>query len=241
MDETLRKETILLVDDESEIVQFIQDALEDEGYGVLTAHDGIQALHIAQQQTPDLVILDIMMPRRDGFSVCIELREKLDIPILFLSAKQSEADKVQGFSVGADDYIMKPFSIKELVARVEAHLRRQRRIVQQPASQRATVVLRCGNLSIDMSAYEIRYYDELVPMTRKEFEIVQLLVLHPRQIFSRETIYERIWSMDSLGSTETVTEHVKRIRKKLEQVNPATQYISTIWGVGYKWEIPPSA
>lgn len=240
MAETQHKDTILLVDDEQEIVQFIRDALEDEGYVVLIAHDGTEALRVAQQHPPQLVILDIMMPSRDGFSVCIELREQLDIPILFLSAKQSEADKVQGFSVGADDYIMKPFSIKELVARVEAHLRRQRRSTR-PVQQRTPVILKCGDLSIDMNAYEIRYRGEPIVMTRKEFEIVQLLVLHPRQIFSRETIYERIWGMDSLGSTETVTEHVKRIRRKLEMVDAATQYISTIWGVGYKWEPLPSA
>jgi DNA-binding response OmpR family regulator len=115
---------ILVIDDEDKIVQFVQDALEDEGYTVFTAFDGAQALHVAREHRPDLIILDIMLPRRDGFAVCRELREELDIPILFLSAKQSDADKIQGFSVGADDYVMKPFSIKELLARVEAHLRR---------------------------------------------------------------------------------------------------------------------
>jgi DNA-binding response OmpR family regulator len=234
--------TILVVDDEREIVQFVQDALEDEGYSVCSASDGVQALKIARQRAPDLVILDIMLPRRDGFAVCKELREELNIPILFLSAKQSDADKIQGFSAGADDYVMKPFSIKELVARVEAHLRRQKRGQRShPAQQaRPSTHLRYGELTIDLSAYEVYYGTTSVSLTRKEFEIVQLLVLHPRQVFSREVIYDRIWGMDSLGNTETVTEHIKRIRRKFAQFDPRTEYIGTVWGVGYKWELRTS-
>jgi two-component system, OmpR family, lantibiotic biosynthesis response regulator NisR/SpaR len=232
--------TILVVDDEDEIVQFVQDALEDEGYTVFTAFEGTQALYVAREHNPDLIILDIMLPRRDGFAVCRELREELDIPILFLSAKQSDADKIQGFSVGADDYVMKPFSIKELLARVEAHLRRQRRGQRRVDQERATTRLNYGQLSVDLSAYEVRYADEPLPLTRKEFEIVQLLILHPRQVFSRESIYDRIWGMDSLGDTKTVTEHIKRIRRKLAHYDPRTDYIGTVWGVGYKWEISTS-
>lgn len=232
---------ILVVDDEDDIVQFVQDALEDEGYEVCVAFDGTQAVKVARQRGPDLVILDIMLPRRDGFAVCKELREELDIPILFLSARQSDADKIQGFSVGADDYVMKPFSIKELVARVEAHLRRQRRSQQTASPTRQSTCLRYGALSVDFSSYEVRYAGELLPLTRKEFEIMQLLILHPRQVFSREIIYDRIWGLDSLGSTETVTEHIKRIRRKLAHYNPETEYIGTVWGVGYKWELNTSA
>lgn len=235
------KGTILVVDDEDEIVQFVQDALEDEGYAVCTAFDGGQALKVARQREPDLVILDIMLPGRDGFAICKELREDLDIPILFLSAKQSDADKIQGFSVGADDYVMKPFSMKELIARVEAHLRRQRRDQARGQQPRHSTQLRYGELTIDLSAYEARYAGEAIPLTRKEFEIIQFLVLHPRQVFSREIIYDRIWGMDSLGNTETVTEHVKRIRRKLAQFDPRSEYISTVWGVGYKWELNISA
>lgn len=231
-----------MVDDEDEIVQFVQDALEDEGYTVCSAFDGAQALKVARQHSPDLIILDIMLPRRDGFAVCKDLRAELDIPILFLSAKQSDADKIQGFSVGADDYVMKPFSMKELVARVEAHLRRQRRGQSQQIQQsRNALRLSYGDLSIDLSAYEISYAGETIPLTRKEFEIVQLLVLHPRQVFSREVIYDRVWGMDSLGNTETITEHIKRIRRKLAQFNSRTEYIGTVWGVGYKWELSTSA
>jgi DNA-binding response OmpR family regulator len=231
---------ILVVDDEDEIVQFVQDALEDEGYTVFTASDGAQALHVAHEHSPDLIILDIMLPRRDGFAVCRELRVELDIPILFLSAKQSDADKIQGFSVGADDYVMKPFSMKELIARVEAHLRRQRRGQRCVDQERAATHLSYGKLSVDFRAYEVRYAGEPLPLTRKEFEIVQLLVLHPRQVFSREIIYDRIWGMDSLGDAKTVTEHIKRIRRKLAQYDPRTEYIGTVWGVGYKWELGTS-
>lgn len=229
--ESKLRETILVVDDEDEIVQFVQDALEDEGYRVWTAFDGTQALQVARQHKPGLIILDIMLPRRDGFAVCKELREDLDIPILFLSARQSDADKIQGFSVGGDDYVIKPFSIRELLARVEAHLRRQRRVWPHNSA-----CLHYGKLGIDLGAYEVDYAGEVVPLTRKEFEIIQLLVLHPRQVFSREVIYERIWGLDALGSTETVTEHIKRVRRKLAQYDAQGEYISTVWGVGYKWE-----
>lgn len=232
---------ILVVDDEDEIVQFVQDALEDEGCTVFTAFDGVQALHIARKQHLDLIILDIMLPRRDGFAICRELRADLDIPILFLSARQSDVDKIQGFSAGADDYVMKPFSIKELLARVQAHLRRQRRGQQRIEQIRAATLLHYGQLSIDFSAYEVCCGGELLAFTPREFEIVKLLVLHPRQVFSRERIYDRIWGMDALGNTETVTEHVKRIRRKLAQYDPRTEYIGTVWGVGYKWELDASS
>ena len=230
------KGTILVVDNEDEIVQFVQDALEDEGYTVCTAFDGVQALEQARQHSPDLVILDIMLPGCDGFAICKELRQELDVPILFLSAKQSDTDKIQGFSVGGDDYVIKPFSIKELVARVEAHLRRHRRGQQQTSQPHNVMQLRCGELTIDLNTYEVRYANEMLPLARKEFEIIQLLALHPHQVFSREVIYDRIWGMDSLGNTETVTEHIKRIRRKLTQFDPQTEYIGTVWGVGYKWE-----
>lgn len=225
--------TILLVDDEVRIVSFIQDALQDEGYTVLTARNGEKALEVAHRKAPDLVILDIMMPKVDGYTVCRILREDMDIPILLLSAKQSDVDKVLGFSMGADDYIMKPFSIKELIARVEAHLRRQRRSLPE---REKLAILSFGGLTIDLNAREVRYLDTTIPMTRKEFEIVELLALHPRQVFARDRLYSRIWDLEAAGYTDTVTEHVKRVRKKLEAADSNNTYISTVWGVGYKWD-----
>lgn len=227
---------ILVVDDENEIVRFIQDALEDEGYTVRVAADGVQALSIARQWRPDLIILDIMLPLRDGVSVCRELRTQFDIPIVLLSARQSDADKLMGFGAGADDYVMKPFSIKELLARVEAHLRRERRSQRQSDQTLTTHQLRCGELTVDLAAYEARYAGATLPLTRKEFEVLRLLMLHPRQVFSREILYERVWGMDAFGATETVTEHIKRLRQKLAQHDPSTDYIATVWGVGYKWQ-----
>lgn len=226
------KGSILVVDDEEKIVNFIRDALEDDGYTVLTASDGEQALTVARRKIPDLIILDIMMPKYDGYTVCRALREDLEAPILLLSAKQSDVDKVLGFSMGADDYVMKPFSIRELIARIEAHLRRERRGKHEQDLE----VLSFGGLTVDMNGHEVRYLCELIPMTRKEFDIVELLALHPRQVFSRDQIYGRIWEMDARGFTETVTEHVKRVRKKLETADPETRYIATVWGVGYKWD-----
>lgn len=227
------KATILLVDDEEKIVAFIKDALEDEGYVVTTAANGEEALEVAHRKHPDLVILDIMMPKVDGYTVCRVLREEMDTPILLLSAKQSDVDKVLGFSMGADDYVMKPFSIKELIARVEAHLRRQRR--SRPEREKLAI-LSFGGLTVDMDAHEVRYLGAPIPMTRKEFEIVELLALHPRQVFSREQLYGRIWDLEATGYTDTVTEHVKRVRKKLESADPGNTYIATVWGVGYKWD-----
>ena len=232
---------ILVVDDEEAIVRFIQDALEDDGYTVYIAVDGDQALDVARQRRPDLIILDIMLPQRDGIAICKELRERLDIPILFLSARQSEIDKLRGFSAGGDDYIVKPFSIKELLARVEAHLRRQLGSQRQGGQAHHPAPLRSGELVIDLAAYEARYACVALSLTRKEFEVLQLLALHPRQVFSREIIYERVWGMDALGATETVTEHIKRLRQKLVQCDPLTEYIGTVWGVGYKWTLNVTA
>lgn len=229
------KEVILVVDDEAAIVDFLRDALEDEGYTVYAAFDGNQAVRLAQQHRPDLVILDILLPGDDGFAVCQALRQNFAGPLLFLSAKQEEADKVMGLSVGADDYVIKPFSIKELLARVAAHLRRQRHSQLRSLPMAHVRHLHFGKLMVDLGAYEARYAGALLALTRKEFEVLRLLMLHPQQVFSREHLYERIWGMDSLGSTETVTEHIKRIRQKLAVHDPQTEYIGTVWGVGYKW------
>ncbi|GCE47278.1 DNA-binding response OmpR family regulator [Thermosporothrix hazakensis] len=233
LDDATLQGKILLVDDDDEITQFVQDALEDEGFTVLIAHDGARAIELARVEIIDLVLLDIMLPHLDGFSVCQVLRDELDIPILFVSARQGESDRIQGLSVGGDDYIMKPFSIRELVARVRAHLRRENRLRKQ---KRQMVRLVCGALSIHLDTYEVRYREQLLALSRKEFEIVRLLALHPRQVFSRETIYERVWGDDANSYSETVTEHIKRVRRKLALADPHTEYIKTVWGVGYKWD-----
>jgi DNA-binding response OmpR family regulator len=223
-------ERILIVDDEAEIVSFLEDALADEGYEVLTAFDGEQAVELAKK-LPDLILLDVMMPGRDGYEVCQLLRSAVNCPILFLSARQSETDRVKGLGVGGDDYIVKPFSLRELKARIAAHLRREKR---QAAGTRH--LLRFGGLTLDLQGHEVRLHDQAVALTAKEFEIVELLALHPGQVFSKEHIYETVWGLDALGDSSTVTEHVKKIRAKLAAVDPSAAFLTTVWGVGYKWE-----
>lgn len=208
----------------------MRDALLDEGYEVLTAYNAEQALE-QLDFVPDLIILDVMMPELDGFKLCPKLRERVNCPILFLSARQSETDRIRGLAVGGDDYLIKPFSIRELKARIHAHLRREKR-----HSQRQETILRFGELRIDLTGYQVYVGDQEVSLTRREFEILEFLALHPGQVFSREQIYEKVWGYDAVGDYTTVTEHIKKIRFKLYAVDPDTEYIATVWGIGYKWK-----
>lgn len=221
------REKILIADDEPQIVSIVKQYLENEGYEVLTAVDGNEALSFIQRK-PELIILDIMMPGVDGLSVCKAIREIVDCPILFLTARTDEADRVLGFSTGADDYIVKPFGLAELGARVQAHLRRENR--KASISQRRSF----GYLWIDFTAHQIGFEDKIIELARKEYEIIELLSLHPGQVFSRERIYERIWGYNAEGDDSAVTEHVKRLRQKLGEHGQSEQ-IETVWGVGYRW------
>ncbi|GIN41719.1 response regulator transcription factor [Heyndrickxia sp. FSL K6-6286] len=221
---------ILIVDDEPEIVAFTKDYLQDQGYQVITAYNGQEALHSLQLQ-PNMIILDIMMPGMDGFELCELVRKRVTCPIIFLSAKHSEEDRIKGLMVGGDDYLTKPFSLKELHARIIAHLRREHRVAEETKK-----CLYFGNLMIDLEGYEVYYLNERLSFTSKEFEMIQFLALHPGQVFSRESMYERIWGYDAEGDSSTITEHIKKIRSKLAKHDPDRSYISTVWGVGYKWE-----
>lgn len=218
---------ILVADDEFGIVSFIKDYFESEGYEVLTAADGREAVEKAGQ-SPDIILLDIMMPAMDGIEVCRSIRQRVDCPIILLTARVEDADKILGFGAGADDYVMKPFSIYELGARVNAHLRREKRRMQ-PLKQRSFC-----RLSIDYGGRTIRYDNHEIPFARKEYDIIELLSLNAGQVFSRERIYERVWGYDAEGDDTAVTEHIKRIRLKLVQYTDRT-FIETVWGVGYKW------
>lgn len=224
-------EKVLIVDDEEGMVSFLKDALISEGYEVMVAHNGEQAIKSAMNH-PDLIILDIMMPDKNGYEVCQEIREEVSCPIIFLSALQSEFDKIKGLAIGGDDYLTKPFSIRELKVRVQAHLRRERRI----ASGKNRAFLRFGNLAIDLKGHEIYYDNQQIIFTRREFDIIELLVLHPGIVFSKEQIYEKIWGYDAMGDSAGVAEHIKKIRAKLGEADPEIEYISTVWGVGYKWK-----
>lgn len=222
------KETILIVDDEQDIVTMLQEFLLDEGYEVWTAGDGREALLLADRKPePDLILLDVMMPGMDGFAVCREIRERVGCPILFLTARVEEADHVLGLSLGGDDYILKPFNIAELAARIRAHLRREHR---KTSSSRVYY----GKMWIDYAARLVGCGTAELPLARKEYEVLELLSLHAGQVFSRERIYERVWGYDAAGDPQAVTEHVKRLRGKLAQIE-AESHVETVWGVGYRW------
>ncbi|WP_187378608.1 response regulator transcription factor [Oceanobacillus jeddahense] len=224
------KSKIMLVDDEKDIVTFMKDSLEDEGYQVLVAYHGEEALRQLPEQ-PDLIVLDIMMPGMDGYQLCEEIRQHVSCPILFVSAKNTEHDRIKGLMVGGDDYIEKPFSLKELKTRIYAHLRREQR-----NAYKAYHRMHAKNLIIDTSAYEVFYQDKKIPFTYREFEIITFFVMHPNQVFTKEQIYEQVWGIDSFGDSTTIIEHIKKIRAKIQKYDPSTSYIITVWGVGYKWE-----
>jgi len=218
---------ILVVDDEKGIVTVLKNYFEMKGYEVYTAFDGSEALEKVSQQ-PDIILLDITMPKMDGLTVCQQIREHIACPIIFLTARIETADKIKGFNVGADDYILKPFDLDELGARVSAHLRRELR------KQEQTTLRFFGNLSIDYSKHEVKMEGEIISFSKKEFAIIELLSINTGQIFDRERIYEVIWGLEGTGSSDTIMEHIRKIRAKLAE-HSTHDYIETIWGVGYKW------
>ncbi len=218
---------ILLVDDEADIINLLRDYFEINGYEVLTAINGTEALKQAEKY-PDLILLDINMPEMDGLKVCKLIRNSLSCPILFLSARVEDYDKISGFTAGGDDYIVKPFSIDELGARVSAHLRREER------HQTKSKVKFAGDLVIDYTSRTVCCKDEQLQLAKKDFDIIELLSMNSGQVFDKERIYERVWGWDSDGDSSVVAEHIRRIRSKLSLVSAQT-HIETVWGVGYKW------
>lgn len=220
-------EKILIVDDEKGVVEMLKSYFEMQSFQVYTAFNGKDALKQASQN-PDLVLLDINMPDMDGLTVCEKIRSYISCPILFLTARIETADKIKGFQVGADDYIIKPFDIDELGARVTAHLRRESR------KQEQTVFRFFSDMTIDYSRREIAIKESVIPLTRREFDIVELLSINAGQVFDRERIYEAVWGLDGDGNSDTVMEHIRKIRNKFAVVS-LHSYIETVWGVGYKW------
>lgn len=221
------KNKILLVDDEKGIVTIMKNYFEMSGYQVFAAYNGKEALEKVACQ-PDIILLDINMPEMDGISVCRRIREHIFCPILFLTARIESSDKIIGFQAGADDYIVKPFDIEELCARVEAHLRREQR------KQEQSVVRFYNELSIDYSKREVSVNGNHISLSKKEFEIVELLSMNSGQVFDRERMYETIWGLEGDGSSDTIMEHIRKIRAKLSS-HTKHSYIDTVWGVGYKW------
>lgn len=225
--------TILIVDDDTDLVMLLKDKLEAKGNEVLTACDGRTGIELSRKQ-PDLIILDVMMPGADGFDVCRAIRDEVLCPILFLSARQSESDQIKGLTLGGDEYITKPFRLQELMAKIEANLRREKRS-QYISQESKRSKLYFGPLCLDMRERSIRLDGREIDLTRREYDIVELLALHAGQVFSREQIYERIWGYDGEGDSATVVERIKIIRAKLAAVAPKREFIATVWGIGYKW------
>lgn len=220
-------ETILIVDDEKDIVDMLKDYFQYNGYSVLTAGGGAEAVEKAGKN-PDLILLDINMPQMDGLEVCAQIRNFVACPILFLTARIEDSDKIKGFGIGGDDYIVKPFSLDELGARVSAHLRREQR-------QRTAHEVKFGpDLAIDYLARCLYVKGEALSLAKKEFDIIELLSQNAGQVFDKERIYERVWGYDSEGDSSVVAEHIRRIRMKLGRAG-VDACVETVWGVGYKW------
>jgi DNA-binding response OmpR family regulator len=221
------RDTILIVDDESDIVTMLKGFFENKGYIVLFATNGKEAIKQAERQ-PDIILLDINMPDIDGLSVCRRIRDYVSCPIVFLTARIEDADKVRGFSAGGDDYIVKPFSVVELEARVAAHLRREKRHGTE------TRVKFEDGLTLDYSERCAYSNNQAIPLAKKEFDIIELLSQNVGQVFDKEHIYEQVWGYDSEGDSSVVAEHIRRIRLKLSAAD-TRPYIETVWGSGYKW------
>ena len=232
----MAEETVLVVDDNREIVYSISELLKYEGYRTLAAYDGMQALELLEAQPVDLIILDVMMPKMNGLSALMKLREKHRIPVIILSAKTEESDKVSGLVMGADDYVEKPYNPAELMARVKAHLRRYRAWGGQAPEQDADRLVN-GGLVLDKKQRLIIVEGEEVRLTATEYKIVELLMEHPGQVFPAEQIYENVWHDKACFAVEnTVMVHIRHIREKIEIEPKKPRYIKVVWGIGYKME-----
>ncbi len=226
---------ILIVEDEISIAELEKDYLELSGFDVVIEETGDAGLNTALHENVDLIILDLMLPNMDGFEVCKKIREIKDIPILLVSAKKEDIDKIRGLGLGADDYITKPFSPSELVARVKAHLARYERLVGSGVKKNEIIEIR--GIKIDKTARRVYVNGEEKTFTTKEFDLLTFLAENPNHVFTKEELFSKIWDMESVGDIATVTVHIKKIREKIEFNTSKPQYIETIWGVGYRFKV----
>lgn len=226
---------ILIVEDEESIAELEKDYLELSGFEVDIENRGDTGLEKALNVDYDLLILDLMLPEVDGFEICKRVREKKDIPVLMVSAKKEDIDKIRGLGMGADDYITKPFSPSELVARVKAHLARYERLIGSAA--KANEIIEIRGLKIDKTARRVYVNGEEKAFTTKEFDLLTFLAQNPNHVYKKEELFNEIWDMESLGDIATVTVHIKKIREKIELNTSKPQYIETIWGVGYRFKV----
>lgn len=222
---------ILVVDDDIHIAELIKLYFEKEGFAVTVAHNGKKALENFKSEAPSIIILDIMMPEMDGWEVCKEIRKTSNVPIIMLTAKGETFDKVLGLELGADDYMVKPFETKELIARVKAVLRRS-----DAKDEHSDEEISYENLSINISNYELKINDKIIEIPPKELELLYFLASNPNRVFTREQLLEEVWGFDYFGDSRTVDVHIKRLREKLEKVTDANWQLKTVWGVGYKFE-----
>ena len=229
------KKKILIVEDEQAIAELERDYLEISGFQADIAADGDSGLRMALEQDYALLILDLMLPGMDGFQVCEKVRAVKDIPIIIVSARKDDIDKIRGLGLGADDYMTKPFSASEMVARVKAHLSRYNRLIG--VSRENSGILDIHGLQIDPGARRVFVNGEERAFTTKEFDLLYFLASHPNRVFTKAELFKEIWKMDSVGDIATVTVHIKKIREKIEMNSAKPQYIETIWGVGYRFKV----
>lgn len=225
---------ILIIEDDDNILQLEKDYLEAAGYETESAVDGAAGVKMALEGDFDLVLLDIMLPEINGFQVCKKIRAFKNIPIILVSAKKEDPDKINGLEFGADDYVVKPFSPSELVARVKAHINRYRRLTSSAPGSAS--VLQTGELSLNKESGDARLNGEELNLTKKEFEVLYLLASHPDTVFSKNELFEKVWGYDSLGDTSTLTVHINRLRDKFKEIDANADYIKTIWGRGYRFK-----
>ena len=219
---------VLVVDDDSDMIGMVQDYLSLKGYEILSAFDGEMALNKIKF-APDIILLDVNMPKMDGFEVCIKIRELVSCPIIFLTAREEEQDRIRGLEIGGDDYILKPFSLKELEARIKAHLNREKR------ARKKSVIQYNEGLLIDYSSKKLFYQDEEIALTGLEFGIIEFFSLNPGRVFGIEKIYENTGGYDSDAESRVITVLISRIRKKIRKYTKQ-EYIETVWGIGYRWK-----
>ena len=226
---------VLIIEDEVAIADLEKDYLELSGFEVEVENDGTTGLERALKEEFDMYILDLMLPGTDGFEICRQIREVKNTPVLMVSAKKDDIDKIRGLGLGADDYITKPFSPSELVARVKAHLARYERLIG--SSQQENDIVEIRGIKIDKTARRVWINGEEKQFTTKEFDLLTFLAQHPNHVFTKEELFREIWDMESIGDIATVTVHIKKIREKIEVNTAKPQYIETIWGVGYRFKV----
>lgn len=229
-----QRKRILIIEDEQDISRILKDYITLQGYDVHIADNGVDGLRLLEAVPPDFIILDIMLPDANGIELCRQIRDRTPTPILILSARGSDTDKVLGLGFGADDYMTKPFSLSELVARIQAHLRRMESLGNQPPQEEQ---IRIGNLIIDKKAYKVTRDSREIPLSAKEFELLFFLAEHRNQVFSKSQLLDQIWGYTSYGDESTITVYIRRLREKLEADPSNPTYLKTVWGIGYKFNL----